>query len=74
MTNENNEYQEITFIRNPILTLKTLSAILIEQIMNLIKLITRHKAFIVAFILYVALNFIEGIHGQVYFSNIVHII
>mgnify|MGYP007031242253 CR=1 FL=1 len=65
MTNENNEYEEITLIKNPILTIKTLSVIIIEQGLNLIKFIKKHKAFLVAFILYLVLNFIEGIHGKV---------
>jgi hypothetical protein len=65
MTNENNEYKEISLLRNPIVTLKTLSIIIVEQGVNLVKFITSHKAFLLAFILYVALNFIEGLHGQV---------
>jgi hypothetical protein len=74
MTNENIEYEEITLLRNPILTLKTLSVIIVEQGVNLVKFITSHKSFLLAFILYVALNFIEGLHAQVYYFNIVHFI
>jgi hypothetical protein len=65
MTNENCEYQEISLLKNPILTLQTLSTILIEQGINFIKFITKHKGFLVAYVLYFILNFIEGIHGQV---------
>ena len=74
MTNENNEYEEITLLRNPILTLKTRAIIIVEQGANLVKFITKHKIFPIAILLYVALNFIEGIHGQVILYNPVHII
>ncbi len=65
MTQHENEYKEITLIRNPILTIKTLSVIIFEQFINLVKFIKKHKIFLIAFLLYFALNFIEGMHGKV---------
>ena len=60
-----NEYEEISLIKNPILTIQTLLVIIYEQFLNLVEFIKKHKIFLFAFLLYIALNYIEGSHGKV---------
>lgn len=56
------EYEDISLLRNPILTLKTLSIIITEQLIRFIKLIISHKLLMLIFFIYICLNFIEGPH------------
>jgi hypothetical protein len=64
-TTDENEYKEISLFKNPIVTLQTLSVILYEQMIRFFNFVLGHKFILPIFIIFIVLNFVEGIHTEV---------
>ena len=62
---EEEEYEEISLLKNPITTLSTLLVILYEQLIKFGKFLLTNKIILILGVLYLGLNFVDGPHKQV---------